>query len=571
MKYFIIYLVFVNIFLFLSVNNSFIYAQQANEQSTTTKENRKSISTNITFVKKLKAIRKLYVTKKISDDKFLKFLMRAYLQIKKDNKLKPYLLELLKYTVEFLYSKSFFILSSHLTAVILKHTNTPWDTKYLRLWNILYKPVIKYRIYDDILSVIESLDTRKLIQNNIVPKPFGNDWYYLLGMYYADKNKFNEATQYFKKLSNHDRFFIPALYELALVYLKQDDIKSAKNVFKIITQSSTANVRKLSSSAMREFKNYAFLNLGRLEYEDKNFRKALKYFRSVSKNSYLFYDALYMQAWALFMEGYVNYALGALHAVDSPFYVKRYNPESSILRSLIYYWICDYDEAKGALADFVDRYSQSIKELTNFVNYSTLSWKVGYDLFDNAIGQKVIENIHGGVPLSIVKEIIINDVVFPLRQELYAVLAEYNKFLRRRILFEKSNSFKYFNTYYDKLIKYYQKKLGTVIIDELKEVEQKYKQKLYEANFLYVELLMSEKVKVEGGELHADTKILDIRTNERIKGWSKYPMPWKASTINEYWWDEMGFYVYTVSPNCNLIDTYNNQQDSNKNERIKSK
>ena len=321
---------------------------------------------------------------------------------------------------------------------------------------------------------------------------------------------------------------------------------------------------------MREFKNYALLNLGRLEYEDKNYLKALKHFRAISKNSYLFYDSLYMQAWTLFMEGYVNHALGALHAVDSPFYVEKYNPESAILRSLIYYWICDYDEAKGALADFVDRYSQSINDLTHFVSYSTLSWKVGYDLFDNATGQKTIENIQG-VPLSIVKEIIINDVVFPLRQELYEILSEYNKFLRRRVLFEKSTSFKYFNTYYNKLIEYYQKKLGIAIIEELKEAEQKYKQKLYEANFLYVELLMSEKAKAEGGELHVDTKILDTRTNENIKGWSKYPMPWKASKINEYWWDEMGFYVYTVSPNCNLIDTYENQQGSNKNERIKSK
>ncbi|MFY7929899.1 MAG: hypothetical protein ACOVS5_13595, partial [Oligoflexus sp.] len=52
------------------------------------------------------------------------------------------------------------------------------------------------------------------------------------------------------------------------------------------------------------------------------------------------------------MAGSLKHALGTLYAVNSPYFKDRFNPETKVLESMIYYWMCRYEEARDALADF---------------------------------------------------------------------------------------------------------------------------------------------------------------------------------------------------------------------------
>ena len=71
-----------------------------------------------------------------------------------------------------------------------------------------------------------------------------------------------------------------------------------------------------------------------------------------------------------------------------------------------------------------------------------------------------------------------------------------------------------------------------------------------QAEFLYVELLMSEKDQILGKELHASTKITHVSNRREITGWGKKTQAWGDDSSGEYWWDEVGFYIQPVTSMC---------------------
>src|SRR5690606_30214324 len=66
-------------------------------------------------------------------------------------------------------------------------------------------------------------------------------------------------------------------------------------------------------------------------------------------------------------------------------YRHLFNPESAILRSIIYYWTCRYEDSRNALADFAERYSESVEALGGFLDRSRLSPETAYTLFENLV------------------------------------------------------------------------------------------------------------------------------------------------------------------------------------------
>ena len=61
---------------------------------------------------------------------------------------------------------------------------------------------------------------------------------------------------------------------------------------------------------------------------------------------------------------------------------------------------------------------------------------------------------------------------------------------------------------------------------------------------------MSQKDQLLGKELHADSKINKVTETENIRGWGNSTQAWATDMKDEYWQDELGFYVYRLQPQC---------------------
>ncbi len=144
-----------------------------------------------------------------------------------------------------------------------------------------------------------------------------------------------------------------------------------------------------------------------------------------------YYDALFNQSWAFFLAGYPNHALGALHAAESPFFPNRFNPEIAVLRSIVYYWMCLYPDAKTALADFIDRYSDPVNNLESWLSQRSLNPNKAFQLFENLISGVSSESL--GIDRKLLESVAQTPGMIFARERLATVVAESERLNKKGI------------------------------------------------------------------------------------------------------------------------------------------
>ncbi len=72
---------------------------------------------------------------------------------------------------------------------------------------------------------------------------------------------------------------------------------------------------------------------------------AVKYWNKVDVASEYWLDALFEESWAYFMAGDYAHALGNIHTIESPYFPNSYYPEADVLKAVIYFANCQYDDA----------------------------------------------------------------------------------------------------------------------------------------------------------------------------------------------------------------------------------
>ncbi|NBQ53639.1 MAG: hypothetical protein EBU49_08675, partial [Proteobacteria bacterium] len=185
------------------------------------------------------------------------------------------------------------------------------------------------------------------------------EWQWFSGLADLEKGDAKAAAEHFRMVRKTSRNFSRARYQLALIAYNEKRSAEAEAGFKEILEAKPA-----PDSDLQDLTRLA---LGRLWYEQKKFQSAAAAYRTVSRNGPQFKTALFEQSWALFMAGFPNHALGAIHGIESPFFKDSFNPEATLLRSIILYWMCSYSDSDRALQEFIARHADPIDRLDNFL------------------------------------------------------------------------------------------------------------------------------------------------------------------------------------------------------------
>ena len=485
-------------------------------------------------------IKQKYVQKEISKTTFWAALQRLDKhETKLSNKNRADKLQL---QAELLLDDNYPIAATLIALDALKQSKQPFTSRMSRAWSVIKSTARDHSIQSLLDDV--ALDIHR---NGVKVPVLGNDWYYFAGNAYVKKGDRVKARQAYKRLRMSDRYFLPGKYQQALVHVEENDLTQAESVLKMLTQKSAKISSELSQKQIIAIQNYAHLALGRIYYEQKRFKEATLQYRSVDRDSLNFYDALFEQSWALFMAGYPNHALGALHSVDSPFYKQVYNPESLILRSVVYYWMCRYDDSRNALASFSEKYSATMDSLQDFLDRKRLSPNMAYRMFENLVSG--VSQASLGIDVAVLQSAAEKDSMLLLREEFASALKELDRLEARGVLRLKHNnrlSTRPLRQYVNQL----KDNLGTQLIAELKTMKKDFDQLYDQAQFLYLELLMSEKEQLLGRNLHASSKLNRVSLRRNIGVWGRDVQSWAADDKDEYWWDEIGFYIYREPSMC---------------------
>jgi tetratricopeptide (TPR) repeat protein len=379
------------------------------------------------------------------------------------------------------------------------------------------------------------------------PAGFGKNWNYIRGLSYEQQGKISEAKQSFSSVDQNSWNFPKALFHRTILEVSEDDFESAKkNLRSLLIRLDLRQGALYPESVKSKLRNEAWLNLGRIFYESSKFDDAIKAYRNVERKTPYYSDALFESAWALFMGGYPNHALGSIYSLSSPWYAGRYKPEADMLESIIYFWLCDYNASRLSLANFLTKHQKTISGLKSFLANRNPDPKNAWEIFDNFVTGVSSESI--GIDRKLVAEAIYQESVVPFREHLAGLFEEKSKLYKKGIKGNKNTE--ELDSILNSKIESGKILLGKQLIRELKVIDADFDRLREHAELLYVELLTSEKDKLLGKELFEESKIKNSETKKPSFWTIGVKQTWAASDKDEYWSDEIGFYVFREKSMC---------------------
>jgi hypothetical protein len=203
---------------------------------------------------------------------------------------------------------------------------------------------------------------------------------YLLGRYKYRNRNYEEAISLFEKVDKKSKYYVQSQFFTGISYVQLRKSVPAVKGFQRIVQAIDDGAEGVEDeSRMRDL---AFLSMARTYYsasvrlDDNNIptidaaklSAAVKYWNRVDVASEYWLDALFEQSWAYFMAGDYPHALGNIHTIEAPYFPNSFYPEADILKAVISFTICQYDDATTIVARMKKKYEPIKKELEAILN-----------------------------------------------------------------------------------------------------------------------------------------------------------------------------------------------------------
>ena len=200
---------------------------------------------------------------------------------------------------------------------------------------------------------------------------------YLLGRYKYRNGQFPEALSLFDKVDRSSKYYVQGQFFGGISNVQMRQSKPAVQAFqRVLGAIEQGDVEIEDEARMRDL---AYLSMARTFYSasvklDENTNQpivdqtrlsaAVKYWNKVDVASEYWLDALFEESWAYFMAGDYSHALGNIHTIESPYFPHSYYPEADVLKAVIYFSNCQYDDAFTIVAKFRTQFEPIRDELT---------------------------------------------------------------------------------------------------------------------------------------------------------------------------------------------------------------
>lgn len=198
---------------------------------------------------------------------------------------------------------------------------------------------------------------------------------YLLGRYKYRNRQYDDALRLFSKVDRQSKYYVQGQFFSGISNVQVRKSVPAVQSFQRIVGAIDEGVEGVEDeSRMRDL---AYLSMARTYYSasvrlDENnaptidaqkLSAAVKYWNKVDTGSEYWLDALFEESWAYFMAGDYSHALGNIHTIQAPYFPNSYFPEAEVLRAVIYFANCQYDDATTIVAQLQKKYQPIYDDL----------------------------------------------------------------------------------------------------------------------------------------------------------------------------------------------------------------
>lgn len=201
---------------------------------------------------------------------------------------------------------------------------------------------------------------------------------YLLGRYKYRNRQYEEALGLFKNVGRRSKYYVKAQFFVGISEVQLRKSVPAVEAFQAIVKAIDEGSEGVEDEA--RMRDLAFLSMARTYYSasvrlDENnaptidaqkLSAAVKYWNKIDNTSEYWLDGLFEESWAYFMAGDYSHALGNIHTIQAPYFPNSYYPEADVLKGVIYFANCQYDDAMIIVAQLQQKY-QPIYDALNKV------------------------------------------------------------------------------------------------------------------------------------------------------------------------------------------------------------
>lgn len=317
--------------------------------------------------------------------------------------------------------------------------------------------------------------------------------------------------------------------------------KVAEEDYRLCVAASERRMGKADNMAQKEQleinRDYCLAGIARVQFGRKDYAKAEVNYLDISKDSFVWPEILFEEAWTSYYTKNYNRTLGKLVSYKAPVFDFIFKPEVEVLKALTYMKMCLFDDAKKTVDGFYEELLNPSRELRTFIVGNGKSYRRYYDLMSAHE-----EGKQSSLPIvdSVLKSIQKDGAYIELKSALTGAIAEYNALRKKSNSSLRSNLMKNVQTLLDE----YRTILGAYVRAGL---VGKYSE-LYSAfqgmSYIKLEVLAQRKEQLYRTDTESGGKRGDVKYIER----NDKQYFWNFN--GEFWADELGDYVFALRSEC---------------------
>ncbi len=364
---------------------------------------------------------------------------------------------------------------------------------------------------------------------------------YILAKRLMKRGRYDEALNEISAVkSDHAAYPFVANMEAAL-YSHDGREKEAEAQYRECVSSSESRMSSVDSVVQKEQletnRDYCIAGIARVQFGRKDYKQAENNYLDIPKDSFVWPEILFEEAWTSYYVKNYNRTLGKLVSYKAPVFDFIFKPEVEVLKALTYMKMCLYDDAKKTVDDFYDELLNPSRELRNYLVSTGKNYRRYYDLM---AAHEEGKNSELSIINASLKSIRKDGAYMELKSALTGAISEYNALRSKPKSSMRANLLKNVQTLLDE----YRTIIGAYVRAGL---VGKYSE-LYTAfqgmSYIKLEVLALRKEQLYRSDTMSGAKRGDVKYIER----NDKQYFWNFN--GEFWADELGDYVFALRSEC---------------------
>ncbi len=365
--------------------------------------------------------------------------------------------------------------------------------------------------------------------------------YFRMGEFKLKSGQLSQAIDLFSRVPETSRYFFLSRIDKGLAFLEAGKPQEAITLYKSLVNYRT------NASVTDTNRVVATLGLARAYYQATDWENAVATYREIPRDHPLWHETLFESSWAMVRAARFRSALSNFQSLHSAYYEDFFIPESLLLRSIVYLYVCKYDEMAKVLDLFEKTYGPIRRDMGNFVanNTEPLAYFAEIEAANNNRAGRYTRT---RLPLKVDYQILHEGDVKRAFGYLKALNEEKNKLdlmpniskssvgtIGRKILANRYKNAKIF--------------IGEMVKSHLIEMSAQLKDQYEQASFIRYEMINGEKELLKKRIAGKDAP--KVMLNENVdrsvyaqNGYEYWPFE------GEFWLDEIGNYHYLGNQSC---------------------